>query len=699
VNNSRDHASVKTPLAFANRSGSLRVSRIRVVAASVAAALVVGLLGASFPAHAEGGRQDGVFIMGIDGMDPTILSRLIAEGKMPNFEKLAAEGSYQSLATSNPPQSPVAWSNFVTGMNPGGHGIFDFMHRDKKTYAPISSATKVATDDVTALHLFGFVIPISGGDMENNRGGTPFWDVLHEHGIDVEVYRIPGNYPTPPSEAKVLGGMGVTDLRGGYGTYTLYTNTLVEKDDPKGDVQVVTVRDLDLDGTPETASGVLRGPPDQLRLEPGHVPTDNEYLTASVTMHLDPDSDTAAVEVGGNIVVVEEGEWSEWVEVSWDMAPLGMMPVSGTVRFYAKQLRPTFQMYASPVNIAPSSPLAPLTSPDDFIESLYAELGDFYTQGMPEEVDALKDGVFDDDDYQKQVRLVQQDTLAMLDTALARFDPGDATFVYFSDIDLQSHMLWRLGDPKYPSAPRHPAYDATAAAKHRLDIENYYRDTDFALGKIRKQLPEGTLLMVMSDHGFQPFSRDVHLNAWLRDNGYLVMKPGKRTGYTVTGDVDWSKTRAFGIGFNGLYLNQAGRESQGIVDPKDADALMGEISRKLEAIEDPKTGDQVVLKAFRATEIYTGSRIPEGPDMLVGYNRGYGCSDESALGEVTEDVLVDNKSRWSGSHLMAPEVTPGVLLMNRKLARDGYGLTDLTATLLSYYGIERLPEMIGEPIL
>ena len=123
MNNTRDHASVKTPLAFANRSGSLRVSRIRVVAASVAAALVVGLLGASFPAHAEGGRQDGVFIMGIDGMDPTILSRLIAEGKMPNFEKLAAEGSYQSLATSNPPQSPVAWSNFVTGMSPGGPAL------------------------------------------------------------------------------------------------------------------------------------------------------------------------------------------------------------------------------------------------------------------------------------------------------------------------------------------------------------------------------------------------------------------------------------------------------------------------------------------------------------------------------------------------------------------------------------------------
>jgi len=677
-----------------------RIVRARFAAAAVATALSVGLLlglGAD-RAEAKPG-EDGIFVMGIDGMDPVILSRLIEEGKMPNFAKLAKEGTFQSLGTSNPPQSPVAWSNFVTGMNPGGHGIFDFMHRDTETYAPISSATAVADDDVVALRLFGFVIPISGGDMSNNRGGTPFWDVLRDAGVDVEVYRIPGNYPTPPSEAKVLSGMGVTDLRGGYGTYTLYTDGLVGDDDPKGDVQVVTVRDLDLDGTPDTASGVLRGPPDQLRLEPGQIPKKSQYLSQSVTIHVDPETNTAVIDVAGTPVVIEQGEWSDWVEVTWDMAPLGMMPVTGTVRFYAKELRPSLQLYASPVNIAPSSPLAPVTSPDDFIESLYGELGSFYTQGMPEEVDALKDRIFDDDDYAKQVKLVQDDTLAMLDLALGRFEEGDTTFVYFSDIDLQCHMLWRHGDPKHLGAPPHPAFEPKSAEAHRYDVEGYYRDVDAALGKIRARLPEGTLLMAMSDHGFQPFSRDFHLNAWLRDTGYLVMKEGKRTGYTVTGDVDWSKTRAFGIGFNGLYLNQKGRESEGIVDPKDAGALMDEIARKLEDYRDPKTGDRVVLEAFRSKDVYSGERVAEAPDMLIGYDRGYGASDESTLGEITEGVIADNESRWSGSHLMAPQVVPGVLLINRKLSREGHDLTDLTATLLSHYGIRNLPDMTGEPIL
>jgi len=648
------------------------------------------------PALASPATSSGVFIMGVDGMDPEILARLIDEGKMPNFKQLAQEGSFQPLGTSNPPQSPVAWSNFVTGMGPGGHGIFDFMHRDRATYTPISSATAVG-EEASALHLLGYVIPL-GGEMENNRGGTPWWDVLHEQGVDVEVYRIPGNYPTPPSKAKVLDGMGTTDLRGGFGTYTLYTDTLVKKERPKGDIQIVTVRDTDLDGTPDTVRAFLRGPPDQLHLEPGQMPKDNEYITAPIVVYLDPDSDTAVVEAGDARVLLQEGEWSDWVELSFDMAPMGLMPVTGIVRFYAMELRPHFRLYASPVNISPASPLAPITTPDDFVEELYAAVGPFYTQGMPEEQEALKDGVFSEDDYLKQVRLVQEDTWRMLDFALDRFEPGDATFVYFSDIDLQSHMLWRHGDPKHPDAAHHPAFDAAVAEGHAQDIENFYRDVDKALGEIRKKLPKDALLMVMSDHGFQPFTRDVHLNAWLRDNGYLVLKPGKTTGYTFL-DADWSKTRAFGLGFNGLYLNRKGRESQGIVVDSEADALMSELAKKLEAWRDPKNGEVIVLKLFRGSEVYSGPRTAEGPDMVVGYNKSYGCSDESTLGEITALTISDNESRWSGSHLMAPEVVPGILLINRKLSSGGHDLTDLTATLLSHYGISVLPDMTGEPIL
>jgi predicted AlkP superfamily phosphohydrolase/phosphomutase len=654
-------------------------------------------LGGLSDARAE--DQAGVFIMGVDGMDPEILTRMIGEGKMPNFKRLAQEGSYQSLGTSNPPQSPVAWSNFVTGMNPGGHGVFDFLHRDPSNYHPISSATAAPEEEASAIHFFGYVLPISGGDAGNNRGGTPWWDVLVEKGVDVEVYRIPGNFPVPESEAKVLGGMGTVDLRGGFGTYTFYTDTIVEKAHPKGDIEYVTVHDLNLDGTPETVTSIIRGAPDQFHLEPGEVPSSSDYLTAGVTVHIDSSNATAVIDVGGSRALVEEGEWSDWVEVTFDLLPMGMMPVTGSVRFYAQQLRPHFQLYASPINISPAGPFMPITSPDSFAEELYEELGFYYTQGMPEENDALKDGVLNDDEYLKQVALIQDDTRRMVDMALKRFEPGDATFVYFSDIDLQCHMLWRHGDPKYLNAPNHPAHDPVTADAHSHDIENFYKDVDSALGELRERLPKDTLLIVMSDHGFQPYTRKLHLNAWLRDAGYLVLKDGKKSGHILLGDVDWSKTRAYGIGFNGIYLNLAGREAEGIVDPASADGLMAELMQKLEALRDSKNDKRVVARMFRGADIYTGARATESPDLVVGYDVGYGCSDESVLGEITEEILVDNTSRWSGNHLMDPDVVPGVILMNRKISTDGHDLTDVTATLFSHYGIEKLPAMTGEPIL
>ncbi len=593
----------------------------------------------------------------------------------------------------------MAWSNFVTGMTPGGHGIFDFLHRDPSNYHPVSSATPPPDEETTALHLFGYVLPIGGSDAGNNRGGTPWWDVLIENQIDTEVFRIPGNFPTPASEAKVLGGMGTVDLRGGFGTYTLYTDKLVQKKKPKGDVEYVSVQDLDLDGIPDTATSILKGPPDQFHLEPGQVPSSSDYLTARIVIHIDPENDTAVVEVGSGRTLVEQGKWSDWVEVSFDLLPMGMMPVTGSVRFYAQELRPNLTLYASPVNISPGSPFMPITSPDSFVEEIFDGVGFFYTQGMPEEQEALKDGVFSDDEYIEQVALIQEDTDRMIDFALDRFEPGDTTFVYLSDIDLQCHMLWRHEDPKHPGAPNHPAFDPATATAHAHDIENFYRDVDATLARVRKRLPADTLLIVMSDHGFQPYTRKLHLNAWLRDAGYLALKDGKKSGHILTGDVDWSKTRAYGVGFNGLYLNLAGREAEGVVSAAKADALLTEISGKLEALRDPKGGKTVVLEMFRGTEIYTGPRSAEAPDLVVGYNEGYGCSDESTLGGITEDVLVDNTSRWSGNHLMSPDVVPGILLVNRKLSGNGHDLTDVTATVLSHYGIKPRPDMTGEPVL
>jgi predicted AlkP superfamily phosphohydrolase/phosphomutase len=649
--------------------------------------------------HERSSDRAGVFVLGVDGMDPEILERLMKKGVMPNFTKLAEQGGFQSLGTANPPQSPVAWSTFVTGRNPGGHGIYDFVHRDPKTYLPISSATP-PVEAGSAIDLFGYYLPVGGESPKNNRGGVPFWDPLLDAGVDVEVYRVPGNYPPTPSKANVLSGMGTVDMRGGYGVYTWFTNKPVEgREELKGDIQQVSLSDDDLDGQPDTVRGTLKGPPDLFRLPPGTIPGDADYLTAPVTFRVDPQEDAVLIEVGDSRAVLREGEWSDWMTLDFRPLPAGFMKMQGIVRFYARTIRPDFEVYASPVNISPASPAQEISTPSRFVSDLYQLLGYFYTQGMPEDTNALKDRIFDDDDYKRQVGLVQQDSSAMLDLALSRFKPGSMVFMYLSDIDLQSHMLWRLGDPKTPDAPPHPAFqaDADAAPAHAHDIEGYYQHVDGLLGRVRERVPEGTLVLVMSDHGFQPFTRKVNLNAWLRDEGYLVLKEGQRTGKIAVGDVDWSKTRAYGIGFNALYLNLAGREAEGIVPPAEAGALMDEIATKLAAWTDAD-GRRVVRRAFRGSRIYSGERAAEAPDIVVGYDKGYGCSDESTLGEVKEAVIEDNLSRWSGNHLMDPEVVPGILVSSQKLPGSGYALPDVTATLLAHYDVPFPAGMEGKDI-
>jgi predicted AlkP superfamily phosphohydrolase/phosphomutase len=243
---------------------------------------------------------------------------------------------------------------------------------------------------------------------------------------------------------------------------------------------------------------------------------------------------------------------------------------------------------------------------------------------------------------------------------------------------------------------------------------------DPVLGQVREAMgDEPYTLMVMSDHGFAPFRRKFSLNTWLVEEGYLVLAEGReretslkppRAGevlFWMPGVVDWSRTRAYGMGFNGLYLNMAGREGgqggvAGIVQPgPEAEALIAEIAAKLEAIVDPLTGEHVVLRAYPARTAYQNhERLSEAPDLIVGYASGYCNSDESSLGRITMEVLTDNLGgTFNGSHLMAPEVVPGTLLANRPVRTGPRGLTDLTAEILIRYGLDVPAEVQGGRVL
>jgi hypothetical protein len=315
--------------------------------------------------------RPGIFVLGVDGMDPVVLQRLMDAGEMPNFKRLAESGGFQTLGTANPPQSPVAWSTFVTGMNPGGHGVFDFVHRDPKTYLPISSAT-TPEEPGSAVEMFGYYLPIGGKTPRNTRGGVPFWDPLLKAGVDVEVYRMPGNYPPTPSDAKVLSGMGTVDMRGGYGVYTWFTTYPVQdREHLKGDIQQVSLSDDDLDGQPDTVHATMKGPPDLFHLPPGQLPSDADYLTVPVTFRIDPEADAVLIEAGDSRAVLRVGEWSDWLKLDFHPLPGGLMPLEGIVRFYVRQIRPGLEIYASPVNISPAKPAQDISTPSSFAKELY----------------------------------------------------------------------------------------------------------------------------------------------------------------------------------------------------------------------------------------------------------------------------------------------------------------------------------------
>ena len=77
-----------------------------------------------------------VIVIGLDGLEPSIVERLLSQNELPNLQRIRTSGHYGRVRTTYPAQTPVAWSSFVTGTNPGGHGIFDFISRDPNTYMP-----------------------------------------------------------------------------------------------------------------------------------------------------------------------------------------------------------------------------------------------------------------------------------------------------------------------------------------------------------------------------------------------------------------------------------------------------------------------------------------------------------------------------------------------------------------------------------
>src|SRR5262249_4409497 len=146
-----------------------------------------------------------------------------------------------------------------------------------------------------------------------------------------------------------------------------------------------------------------------------------------------------------------------------------------------------------------------------------------------------------------------------------------------------------------------------------------YQKLDAVIGDLFDRYGAVATIIVMSDHGFANFGRQFNLNSWLRELNYL--QPNECT--SIMRDVDWSRTKAYGLGMNGLYLNLKGREPHGIVEPgAEAEELIEEITNRLEAQKD--FDDRPAVRGvYRADRIYSGEATALAPDLIIGYHRGF----------------------------------------------------------------------------
>lgn len=645
-------------------------------------ALLVALVAITACGHDEGdpnATDKRVIVLGVDGMDPAYLKERIDAGDMPNFKRLADEGTFRALGTSMPPQSPVAWSDFITGANAGTHGVFDFLRHDPETMA-IGQGMSKTTEIKTVMG-----VPVSAGGRENLRQGRAFWEYLEDRRIPATVFRVPVNFPPVGSSTRSFSGMGTPDLSGGDGAFTFWTSDpAVESHFDGGHIERVT-----LEGG--RADVKLAGPQDAFE----STEEKTVYVEIDATIWVDADAKMARVDIGDHKVLLEVGEWSDWVGVSFPvLEPL--IHASGIVRFYLKSVSP-LALYATPVHMDPASPQSPISSPDDAAAEVKDAVGDYATKGMPLETNGRRADVIPDEAFIAHGLLTIRERERLLEYELARMrDKTGFLFFYVSSVDLSNHILWRGSDPDHPHYPK-DASDAVRGAR-RL----FYTEADRLLGKVLAEVDDRTTLIVMSDHGFAPYYRKVNLNNWLVTHRFLQVFRRSRLKDIRLADkeaIDWLRTKAYAVGFNGIYLNLERRRKSGIVTEAERDAVRDEIKQKLLAWVDRKTGKKVVERVYTAEEIYSGPFVKDAPDLVVGYARGYRGSDGTALAEFGPRLIEDNKNAWSGDHMMAAELVPGVFLSNRKIDATDPRLVDLPVTILGRFGIPKPEPMIGRDLM
>ncbi len=560
-----------------------------------------------------------VLILGFDSFDPKIFEHLSAQGKLPHLTKLAEQGGYARLQVSDPPQTEVSWTSIATGLDPGGHGIFDFVHRDPSTYTPYLSLlpTKRAFGGIH------FVAP---------HNAHTLFDEIARQGYPATTLWWPATFPAKlQSFVHTLPGLGTPDIHGRLGVGTCFTtDTSLPTEAKKTTIRMLHKRGKDhycaqIEG-PATKKGDSTQP-----------------LLTSFELMLSEDDGSDLI-LNNQKIRLTLGKWSPIIEVIFKIHPL--LKIRALTKAILTQIVPDICLYFLPLQIHPLTSPWRYATPPSFPKRLWKVCGPFLTLGWPQDTTALEEGFINDEQFLDLCLSIHNTRACILEHLISNFREGILAAI-FDCLDRIQHMF--MGT--------------------RQDvIEDWYMRLDHLVGKIAPYLSSPNMhpprLFILSDHGFTDFRYKVHLNRWLIEMGYLSPKEKNKMGGLE--GVDWSRSQAYAIGLNSIYINRQHRESQGTVNRELYPELVFSLKERLEGWLGPE-GKPVVQRVLTKEEAFHGPFSEHGPDLVIGYSPGYRASAETGLGKWKEEAIEPNHDHWGADHCVNSHCVPGVLFSNHPL--------------------------------
>ena len=690
--------------------------------------LFVLLSGTASGAWAESPSRPRVVVLGFDGADARLTEEYLRQGVLPHLAQLRDNGTYAPLGTTTPPQTPVSWSSFATGKNPGKNGVFDFLRRDLNTYQPDFAMYEIGSKPVllgrrnnvligAGLFVVALVVGLIVGGLSrrlragllvgvlsgiilggigvvlgrglipyqrptvlNTRQGDTFRELAGGHGLRATVVRVPATFPPRAfPHGEILAGLGVPDMRGTFGTFSFYTDEPIPEQMDKntemgGKIIPVTLANGACDS-------YIFGPRNRLFDQPPEILPPVHFQVT----HTDSGAQAVAITACGQTQTIAVGSWSNWFTLVFPFN--AVVKAYGIARFYLVSAEP-FGLYMSAANLDPHRPVLPISEPPPLSGQLADRFGLYKTLGWSMDTWALNELRIDEKTFLEDVYFTEGKYDEIMRGLLDRKD-YDLYVHVFELTDRVSHVFWRFQDPT------HPAYDSTLAVKYGGAIRDAYVFMDRVVGEAMERMDPQDVLIVCSDHGFHTWHKMANYNTWLVHHGYMVLKGGEESERKLEDlfgqgqfwpNVDWRRTKAYAMGLGDIYLNVKGRESQGIVEPgPEYERIRSQLASDLTAWIDPETGEHPVRRVLRREEVYSGFDPNVIPDLLAANNPGYRVSWQTSLGGIPKEELEVNARKWSGDHCsLDADITQGILFANRRLVAPHPTILDLFPTILEY---------------